>query len=165
MPFIKGYALPCSDLGQQIQAIVENKLCSFDLPAELFKKSNKVVKKNLPWPSSLNVNSRFSLSFSFFPRRLFLPPYVHPSTLYQLFPIRVLQFFNIIRTPLSSKHYNSAVFGHAFAPSGDLSTLKTWKRLEEKYLSLVLRHIDLTLLLCSSFVFLSNMKLSFFLKM
>lgn len=30
-----------------------------------------------PWPSSLNVNSRFSLSFSFFPLRLFLPPYTH----------------------------------------------------------------------------------------
>ena len=28
----------------------------------------------VPWPSSLNVSSRFSLSFSFFPRRLFLPP-------------------------------------------------------------------------------------------
>lgn len=27
-----------------------------------------------PWPSSLKVSSRFSLSFSFFPRRLFLPP-------------------------------------------------------------------------------------------
>lgn len=29
----------------------------------------------VPWPSSLKVNSRFSLSFSFFPRRLFFPPY------------------------------------------------------------------------------------------
>jgi hypothetical protein len=32
---------------------------------------------NKPWPSSLKVNSRFSLSFSFFPRRLFFPPYIH----------------------------------------------------------------------------------------
>src|ERR1700733_3987428 len=28
----------------------------------------------LPYPSSLNVNSRFSLSFSFLPLRRFLPP-------------------------------------------------------------------------------------------
>ena len=28
----------------------------------------------VPCPSSLNVSSRFSLSFSFFPRRRFLPP-------------------------------------------------------------------------------------------
>lgn len=27
------------------------------------------------WPSSLKVSSRFSLSFSFFPRRLFFPPF------------------------------------------------------------------------------------------
>lgn len=36
--------------------------------------------ENGPWPSSLNVNSRFSLSFSFFPLRRFLPPYVATST-------------------------------------------------------------------------------------
>ena len=29
---------------------------------------------DVPWPSSLKVSSRFSLSFSFFPRRRFLPP-------------------------------------------------------------------------------------------
>ena len=29
---------------------------------------------DLPWPSSLKVNSRFSLSFSFFPLLRFLPP-------------------------------------------------------------------------------------------
>jgi len=29
---------------------------------------------NAPWPSSLNVSSRFSLSFSFFPLLRFLPP-------------------------------------------------------------------------------------------
>jgi hypothetical protein len=28
----------------------------------------------VPWPSSLKTSSRFSLSFSFFPRRRFLPP-------------------------------------------------------------------------------------------
>ena len=32
------------------------------------------VALNIPWPSSLKVSSRFSLSFSFFPRRRFLPP-------------------------------------------------------------------------------------------
>ena len=34
----------------------------------------KDMKINTPCPSSLKVNSRFSLSFSFFPRRRFLPP-------------------------------------------------------------------------------------------
>lgn len=33
---------------------------------------------NGPWPSSLKVNSRFSLSFSFFPLRRFLPPCAFP---------------------------------------------------------------------------------------
>lgn len=31
----------------------------------------------VPWPSSLKVSSRFSLSFSFFPRLRFLPPYTN----------------------------------------------------------------------------------------
>jgi hypothetical protein len=34
------------------------------------------VDGDLPWPSSLKVSSRFSLSFSFFPRRRFLPPWL-----------------------------------------------------------------------------------------
>lgn len=34
------------------------------------------MSSDVPWPSSLKVSSRFSLSFSFFPRRRFLPPCV-----------------------------------------------------------------------------------------
>lgn len=40
----------------------------------------------VPWPSSLKVSSRFSLSFSFFPRRLFLPPYLGKMDQFRLRP-------------------------------------------------------------------------------
>lgn len=41
---------------------------------ERLESSGKGVVK-IPCPSSLKVSSRFSLSFSFFPRRRFLPPW------------------------------------------------------------------------------------------
>ena len=31
--------------------------------------------RHIPWPSSLKTSSRFSVSFSFLPRRLFFPPF------------------------------------------------------------------------------------------
>ena len=36
--------------------------------------SKQVARTHAPWPSSLKIRSRFVSSFSFFPRRRFLPP-------------------------------------------------------------------------------------------
>lgn len=44
------------------------------------------------WPSSLKVSSRFSLSFSFFPRLRFFPPF--PLFLGMLYYWGSVQFYN-----------------------------------------------------------------------
>jgi hypothetical protein len=49
-------------------------LCIFWDHCQRERTSCVTATEDVPWPSSLKVNSRFSLSFSFFPLLLFLPP-------------------------------------------------------------------------------------------
>lgn len=48
--------------------------CPFDPSRKPKHSPHPTSTMHSPWPSSLNTNSRFSSSFSFFPLRLFLPP-------------------------------------------------------------------------------------------
>lgn len=64
---------------------------------------------DVPWPSSLKVSSRFSLSFSFFPRRRFLPPWLWLSACAQE-AVAVAQ--SAARCVEEGMTYLSLVLGH-----------------------------------------------------